>query len=156
MRKVERKKTKIPSLLLWAKVRNPFRVILNFIVIHLSRFLPSLSAKRFLLRLIGMKIGKNVCIGLSAMFDIFFPELIEIDNGAIIGYNVTILTHEFLDSEWRKGKVKIGKGAIIGANSTILPGVEIDDGCVVSAMSLVNRNLGKGLYGGVPARRIRH
>lgn len=29
-----------------------------------------------------------------AMFDIFFPELIEIGDNTIIGYNSTILAHE--------------------------------------------------------------
>jgi acetyltransferase-like isoleucine patch superfamily enzyme len=114
-----------------------------------------LRVKNFLYRLIGVKVGRNVSVGLYAVFDIFYPELIEIKDNAIIGYGVTILAHEFLAKEARVGRVVVGKNTVIGANTTILPGVEIGDNTTVSAMSLVNRDIEAGvLAGGVPARRI--
>ncbi len=143
------------SMRSWYKIKNPLRVSLNFIVIYLCRFLPSLSLKNFLYRSIGMKVGKDVSVGLMVMFDIFFPELIEIGENSVIGYNATILAHEYLVEEWRSGKVKIGKNVMIGANSTVLAGVEIGDRAVVSAASLVNRDVASGAFvGGVPAREI--
>ncbi len=143
------------SMRSWYKIKNPLRVSLNFIVIYLCRFLPSLSLKNFLYRSIGMKVGKDVSVGLMVMFDIFFPELIEIGENSVIGYNATILAHEYLVEEWRSGKVKIGKNVMIGANSTVLAGVEIGDRAVVSAASLVNRDVASCAFvGGVPAREI--
>jgi len=57
--------------------------------------------------------------------------------------------------ELRTGPVKVGKNVMIGANVTILPGVEIGDGAVVSACSLVNADVPAGaLVGGVPARLL--
>jgi acetyltransferase-like isoleucine patch superfamily enzyme len=71
-----------------------------------------------------------------------------------VGYNTTILAHEFMRNEWRRGPV-IGAGATIGANCTILPGVVIGDGATVSAMSLVNRDVPAGAFvGGVPIRML--
>lgn len=156
MRKVEIFKVgEKNSLQEWYKVKNPFRVILNFFVIYICKYLPSLSLKNFLYKLIGMKIGKHVSVGLGVTFDIFFPELIEIDDNTIIGYSATILAHEFLIKDWRKGKVRIGKNVLIGANSTILPGVDIGDGSIISACSLVNKDVPPGSYvGGVPIKRI--
>ena len=149
-------KTKYPSLKDWWKVANPLKTVLNFVIISIAKITPSLHLKNFFYRLTGMKIGKNCCIGLSAMFDIFFPELIEIGDNTIIGYNTTILAHEFLTNEWRKGKTKIGKNCMIGANCLILAGVEIKDDITVCAFSLVNKNLTKkGMYGGVPAKLIK-
>jgi acetyltransferase-like isoleucine patch superfamily enzyme len=58
-------------------------------------------------------------------------------------------------NEWRRGPVVIGNNVTIGANCTILPGVVIGDGAVVSAMSLVNRDVPPGArVGGVPIRPL--
>jgi len=143
------------SLEKWYRIKSPLRVAFNFVIIHTSRFLPSLWLKRKFLRLTGMKVGEKVSIGLMAMFDIFFPELIEIGEGSVIGYNATVIAHEFLVEEWKVGEVKIGRRVMIGANSTVLPGVEIGDNASVSAMSLVNRDLGEGEFaGGVPVKKL--
>ena len=157
MRRLEVFKSKGRNpLLSWWKRRNPIIVAINFLVIYTCRYLPSLSLKRLLLRLIGMKIGRDVAIALGARFDIFFPELIEIGDNSIIGYNAVIFAHEFLIDEWRKGKVIIGKNVMIGGNCTILPGITIGDNAKVSAMSLVNKDVPQNAFvGGVPARIIR-
>jgi acetyltransferase-like isoleucine patch superfamily enzyme len=140
----------------WHKIRNPVRVCLNFTVIYMCRFLPSLTLKNFFYRSLGMKVGKDVSVGLMAMFDIFFPELIEIGDNTVIGYNATILAHEYLVREWRKGKVVVGKDVMIGANTTVLAGVKIGDGAVISAASLVNRDIEPNSFvGGVPAVELR-
>ena len=133
------------------------RVAYHLLVITLCRFLPFFELKNYLYRsLLGMKIGRDVSIGLMAMSDVFFPHLISIGDNSIIGYNATILTHEFLVKEYRKGPVEIGAGVLIGSNVTILPGVRIGDGAVVGAGSLVNRDIPPGaLAAGVPARIIK-
>jgi acetyltransferase-like isoleucine patch superfamily enzyme len=144
------------SLSYWWTVKNPARILLNFLLIYKAKYAPSLALKRFLYRLTGAKIGKEANFGLGAMMDIFYPELIEVGDNTIIGYNSLILAHEFLVSELRTGKVKIGKNVMIGANCTILPGVEIGDGATVSACSLVNEDVPPGAFvGGVPAKIIK-
>ena len=144
------------SLNEWHKIRNPFKVVFNFIVIFLSKFSPFLSLKRFLLRLTGMKIGKNVSIAPGVTFDFFWPELIELKENCLIGYNTTVLAHEFLIKEYRTGKVVIGKNVLIGANATVLAGTELGDDCIVGAMSLVNSDIPeKTFFAGVPAKFVK-
>ena len=41
-----------------------------------------------------MKVGKHVFIAATVQFDIQFPELISIDDGAIIGMHAHLATHE--------------------------------------------------------------
>ncbi|HIC87949.1 MAG TPA: acyltransferase, partial [Anaerolineae bacterium] len=78
-----------------------------------------------------------------------------IGDNTIVGYNTVILGHEYLLREWRRGPVVIGKNVVIGANCTILPGVVIGDGAVISAMSLVNKDVPPGaVVGGVPIRPL--
>ena len=139
----------------WPAAVSPWRVVWNFLLIYAARFLPWLELKSALYRARGMRVGRGVSVGLMAMFDIFFPERIVLEDDVTIGYNATILAHEFLRDEWRVGEVVIGRGAVIGANSTILPGVRVGEGAVVSAMSLVNRDVPPGAFvGGVPARPL--
>jgi len=144
------------SLQKWYHYRNPLRVIVNFLIIWLCKYIPSLMLKNWFYRRVGIRIGRRVSVGLAVTFDVFFPDLIEIGDNSMIGYNATILCHEFLPRELRKGKVKIGKDVMIGANSTILAGVSIGDGSSVSAMSLVNQDIPRNsFFGGVPAKPLR-
>ncbi len=72
-----------------------------------------------------MKIGKKTSFALMVMPDTMFPERITVGENSIIGFNTTILAHEYLIEEYRVGDVIIGDRVMIGANTTILPGVEI-------------------------------
>ena len=144
------------SLLDWYKVKNPLIILWNYLLIRISRFMPSLTLKRFLLRLTGMRIGKDVAIGYDAQFDFFFPELIEIGDNSLIGYNATVLAHEFLVEEFRKGRVRIGKNVMLGANATVLCGVEIGDGAKVGAGAVVVDDVKPNAFvAGVPARVVK-
>jgi len=157
MRRLEtfRSKGTFNSLWYWEDIVSPFKVAFNYICMCLARISPSLRLKNLLYSAMGIRIGKHVSVGLEVNMDVFFPEKIEIGDNSIIGFNSTILCHEFLVDEYRLGKVIIGKNVTIGANSTVLPGVTIADGSVVSAQSLVNSDV-SGFVGGVPARPLKN
>jgi len=120
---------------------------------RLARISPSLGLKLWLYRMMGIRVGSNVSVALEVTMDVFFPQLIEIGDNTIIGFNTTILCHEFLIKEYVTGPVVIGRDVMVGANTTILPGVTIANGSVVSAHSLVNSDI-EGFVGGVPARPL--
>lgn len=136
------------------QVMNPLKVMWHFVVIQLGRYTPSLGLKRLMYnKLLGMKIAPQASVGLMVMVDIFFPNLITIGEDSIIGYNCTILTHEYLQREYHIGPVQIGKNVLVGANCTILAGVTIGDGATVAACSLVNKDVPPNtIVGGVPIR----
>lgn len=153
--RIESYETKYNSLWHWTQARHPLRVAFNYFFIVLARHSPSLRLKNLFYRIIGIDQGKRVSWALEATPDVFFPDLIEVGDDVIIGYDTTILCHEFLRDEWRKGKVKIGDGVMIGAQTVVLPGVEIGEGAVVGANSLVNRDVEPGeVVGGVPISSI--
>ncbi len=145
------------SMHYWPEVFGFWRPVWNTAVITLGRWIPVIEAKNALYRrALGMQIGRGASIGFMVMVDLFVPNLIRIGENTLIGYNTTILCHEFLIDEYRVGPVEIGRDVMIGANCTILPGVRIGDGAVVSAHSLVNRDVPPGaVVGGVPARPLR-
>lgn len=132
-----------------------WKALRNGLLIMVARHAPSLAFKRWLYRRLGMQIGRDVSFAWEVTPDLFFPELITVGDNSIIGYNTTIMAHEYLLREWRTGPVQIGRDVTIGANCTILPGIVIGDGAVVSAMSLVNKDVLPGtVVGGVPIRVI--
>lgn len=141
-------------LLQWNKERNPLRVTFNTIFLSIAKLLP-LKLKNKLYRNLGADIGDDTAIALGVMFDIFYPEKIEVGSGTTIGYGTTVLTHETTTSEFRKGPTKIGDNVLIGAQTVILPGVEIGDGAKVSANSVINRDIEEDEFvGGNPVKKI--
>ncbi|MDR0268908.1 MAG: acyltransferase [Paenibacillus sp.] len=157
MRKVTRYPVEGPNAL-WQiyKTVSPWKGVKNFICIQVARYCPILSVKNWIYRhLLGMKVGEHTAFGLMVMVDVFFPEKITIGENSIIGYNSTILAHEYLIHEYRLGEVSIGDHVLIGANTTILPGVTIGDGAVVAAGSVVHKDVAAGAFvGGNPLRVI--
>ncbi|MFD1361650.1 acyltransferase [Lentibacillus salinarum] len=133
-----------------------WKVMKNFIFIQLGRYMPFLSVKNWLYRtFLRMKVGKQTAFALMVMPDTMFPEKITVGSNCVIGYNTTILAHEYLISEYRIGAVVIGNDVMIGANTTILPGVKIGDGAVISSATLVNRDVPPGAFvGGNPMQVI--
>ena len=143
------------SLWGWVSIRSPWRVVRNYLVVWLIRLSPSLRLKNWLLRRLGGTVGTGVSWGLEATPDVFWPELITVGDHAIIGYDATLLCHEFLQSEYRLGEVVVGERAMIGAGATVLPGVRIGAGAQVAANSLVTRDVPpETTVAGVPAEPI--
>jgi heptaprenylglycerol acetyltransferase len=135
----------------------PFwKVVKNFIVIQVARYTPFLGMKNWLYRVfLGLKVGEQTSFALMVMLDVMFPEKISVGRNTVIGYNTTILAHEYLIKEYRLGPVVIGSEVMIGANSTILPGITIGDGAIVSAGTLVHKDVPPGCFvGGNPMRVI--
>lgn len=145
------------ALWYWGRHAGWVRTSLRFTVIWIGRRMPSFRVKNWMYRvLLRAKVHKHAAVGLEVTFDVFYPHLITIGEDAVVGFNTTILCHEYMADKYRIGPVVIERRATIGANSTLLPGVIVGEGATVSAMSLVNRDIPPGeLWGGVPVKRLR-
>ncbi len=132
------------------------KAVKNFVCIQISRYSPSLRLKNWIYRhWLGMEVGSDTAFALMVMPDVFFPELIHVGSNSIIGYNTTILAHEYLIEEYRLGEVRIGSHVMIGANCTILPGITIGDRAVVAAGTVVHKDVAAGSFvAGNPMREI--
>jgi acetyltransferase-like isoleucine patch superfamily enzyme len=89
---------------------------------------------------------------------------IEIGDNAVLGGGVHIWTEEhnvdspqFLCLPENCQSVKIGQRAWICSDSTILPGITVGEGTVLASRGCLTKDAEPfGVYGGVPAKMIRH
>lgn len=109
----------------------------------------------------GVHIGKNVYIGMFCYFDNLAPEYIYIEDNASINAGTMILTHfnpmlQFAPIlQARVAPVLIQHGAIVAVRSTIMPGVSIGKFAIVSACSMVEKNVPDyTMVKGNPAKKI--
>ncbi|MFB6082066.1 MAG: DapH/DapD/GlmU-related protein [Halanaeroarchaeum sp.] len=143
------------SLWRWPRAKSPATVARNYAFVVAARHSPSLRVKNWLYRRLGMTVGEGVSWGLEATPDVFWPELITVNDHAIVGYDATLLCHEFLQEEYRTGPVVVEERAMIGAGAVVLPGVTIGRGASVAANSLVAADVPPGeTVAGVPASPV--
>jgi acetyltransferase-like isoleucine patch superfamily enzyme len=126
------------------------------IVLTITRNMSSGRLKNWLLRKIGMNVGRRVFIASAVELDIQFPELITIEDGAILGMHSHIATHEVTHSHIRLGKVRIGRNALIGGQATVRSGVSIGENSVVALRSFVTEDVPPNtLVTGMPERHVK-
>jgi len=109
----------------------------------------------------GVNIERNVFIGLRVTLDHAFPEYIYLKANSILSGNNYILTHSNPYKHFNKtllsyvSPVIIGEGAWIGVGAMILPGVEIGEYAVISAGSVVAKDVeAQRIVAGNPAKEI--
>jgi galactoside O-acetyltransferase len=116
----------------------------------------------------GIKIGRNVHIavfsGLIGKASITLADFSNISSRVMIyssndDYSGAALTNPTVPPEFTNvtsASVVIGKHVIIGSGSVILPGVILQEGVAIGALSLVNRNCERFcIYAGSPAKLVR-
>lgn len=137
--------------------QTPWQLLKKSVVLAVTRYMASGPLKNMLLRSIGVKIGNNVFIAATVDLDIQYPELITIDDGAILGMHSHIATHEVTHTHIRLGKVHIGKNALIGGQATVRSGVTVGENSVVAMRAFVTDSVPPNtLVTGVPERKILH
>jgi UDP-2-acetamido-3-amino-2,3-dideoxy-glucuronate N-acetyltransferase len=111
----------------------------------------------------GAKVGRRVKISSHT----FICEGVEIEDYVFVGHSVTFTNDKYprattaegtlqTEAEWQVVPTVVRKGASIGSGSTILCGVEIGEGAIVGAGSVVTRNVPpQTIVAGNPARVLR-
>ncbi len=123
------------------------RKIKNTLLMYLACILPIPRLRVALNRWRGVHIGENVYIGLFCLLDNLYPEYIYIEDCASINAGSVILTHfnpmkcHRMVQEAQVAPVYIKEKAIVAVRSIILPGVVIGTQAIVSAGTVVDKEV---------------
>jgi acetyltransferase-like isoleucine patch superfamily enzyme len=111
----------------------------------------------------GAKIGRRVKVSTHT----FICEGVEVEDQVFIGHGVTFINDRYpravnasgqlqTEADWKVVPTVVRRNVSIGSGSTILCGVEIGEGAIVGAGSVVTRNVPPGtIVAGNPARVLR-
>jgi non-ribosomal peptide synthetase-like protein len=86
------------------------------------------------LRLLGVKIGKNVFIETLLLGEF---DLVEIGDYAALNFDVIVQNHLFEDRIFKSSSLKIGKNCSIGNMAVVLYDTEMGDGSSIGPLSLL-------------------
>lgn len=108
----------------------------------------------------SLTIGRDCSLGAECVLDL--SEKLSIGDRVTLGPGVMILTstHELDFPEHRAGAlirqpVSIGNGVWVGARAIVLPGVKIEDGAIIEAGAVVNKDVAPNTrVGGMPAAKL--
>lgn len=118
----------------------------------------------------GGHIDLGSYIHIGGYCSVLAAEGVVIDDMSTLSWGVRLFTRsDDFSGEWMtnptvpseytcadRGRIEIAKHVVVGANSLVLPGVLLDTGVGVGALSMVTRNLEPwAIYAGVPARWIK-
>jgi acetyltransferase-like isoleucine patch superfamily enzyme len=100
----------------------------------------------------GVSIGKGVWLGLYVYIDDLHPAALSIGDNCSIGLRTSILTHFYWGPRraTSNGKVVIENDVFVGPHCVILPNVRIGEGSVITAGTVVSRNVPPHTYWGTP------
>lgn len=102
----------------------------------------------------GMDIHETANFSLSASFDRTFPIGVHIGPETYVAFDAKVLTHDMTRGLYLH--TRIGARCFIGGRSLILPGIEIGEGSVVGAGSVVTKSVPPGsIVAGNPAKVLR-
>lgn len=121
-------------------------------------FAPHTKLRILFHRLRGVKIGKGCEVGYFVIMGNVHPEMITIEDGAVVTAHCTLLEHDNAYYYTDRGAVFskpviVKRKAFLGIGCVVFPGVTIGERAIVGAMSLVKKDVPKdAVVFGCPAR----
>lgn len=150
---------------MYAKRTYGIKRLFRKILFHIATNMPFLKAefRAKIHKVAGVNIvnTKNTFIGYGVFFDDLYPEKITIEEGTFITMGCKVLSH-FVDTSWRDykhmkiGEVHIGKNVFIGMNVVIVKPVQIGEGSIIGANSVILNDIPPfTIWAGNPAVQIK-
>ena len=128
--------------------------LMLFYPVMRAGFVPVPLMRLFYLGL-GARLGHNSYTA-GILYD---PLFISVGDNTLVGEGALLVPHAIEGKNLAHHPIKLGNNVTIGAHAIVFGGVEIGDGAIVAAGSVVRKGERIGpdeIWGGVPCRKLRH
>ena len=88
------------------------------------------------MKLMGSDIELDQGIYVDSMGALLNPEMVKIERGGCVGREALLFGHIYEGGKVKFGKIRIGEGGFIGSRAVVMPGVRVESGGSLSALSL--------------------
>ena len=139
----------------WWRARSVFRIFYNGVIIEITRLLPHCFLKTLLLKMVGMKIGKNCRIGKGTVFDHIYCDTITLEDNVTIDDYCYFDGHEYTISQTIFGKILLKKGVHIKHHAYVRIGTVIGENSIIQPYSMAQRIIPPNeIWGGMPLAKF--
>ncbi len=136
--------------------KNLFRILYNKLSLTLQQKIVPSHAKNALLRTTGMHVGKDACIPHDIYFDPYFPELISLKKGSLIGGGCTVITHKVAGNKLTLGRCVLEERTMTAGLCELNPGAVLSKHSMLNLYSALDTKTGDGeLWSGKPAKLMK-
>jgi len=133
--------------------KNCVGVLYNKFIFGIQKWMVPSKFKNVLLRTTGLNVGHDACIPHYISFDPYFPELIFLGKGVMLGGLSTMIAHTVKGNKLTVGKNIIAERVLQGGFSTMMPGSMISNYSILNMDSCLEGIVPEGeLWGGRPAK----
>lgn len=125
---------------------NPFGLGFRKIMLAILSKAPPMEIKRWLFVLMGYNFKKDVCLPGYIHISPYFPKLIRLDEGVLVGGFTKINTYTTKNNVLTIGRIHVKRRVLLGGLTTVNPGVTIEENVITGMNSIVNKDVPKDSF----------
>jgi len=125
---------------------NPISVFFRKIALAILSKVPPMELKRHLFCLMGYDFRKDVCLPGYIDISPYFPKLIRLDKGILVGGMAKIYPITLEDSILTIGKIHLKDRVLISGMATIHPGAIVEKHTLIGMNAFVNTHIPKNSF----------
>ena len=124
---------------------SPLRLLWNYAIGGISRWLPPCTLKNLLLKYaLGVRFGPkmNATVNVDVIIDPWFPSIITFEDDVFTGWGARFLTHRIVRKDGKlviqKGPIRLRHGCFVGGWTLIEGNTEVGEGAVVASLAILS------------------
>jgi len=127
-------------------IRNPLAVwFRKFALLILSK-VPPMHIKTWLFRLSGYDFKRDVCLPGYIFIDEYFPELITLEEGVLVGGMATIKPWTLENNKLVLGRIHIARRVLLAGWAKVLAGVTINENAIIGIKAVLTKDVPKDSF----------